>query len=92
MIRVVLTPRIRKTAARLSPDLKAQAEKVIADVEASFGDVHRHAGTGLRNLGRNSYEARIGLQWRIVFILNGKELLAYDIMNHDEVSRWLCGR
>jgi len=27
-----------------------------------------------------------------VFIHDGKTLIAYDVMNHDEVSQWLKGR
>jgi len=31
-------------------------------------------------------------QWRVVFILDGETLIAYDIMDHDEVALWLRGQ
>jgi hypothetical protein len=34
----------------------------------------------------------VHLQWRVVFIYDGKTLIAYDVMNHDEVSLWLRGQ
>ena len=92
MIRVVLTARIRKTAGRLGPELTAEANRIIAAVSESFGQPHAHSGLGLRKLGRRSYEARIGLQWRVVFLHTGDTLTAFDIMTHDEVRAWLKGQ
>lgn len=92
MIRVVLTARIRKTAARLGPELTGEANGIIAAVAESFGQPHPHRRRGLRKLGRRSYEARIGLQWRVIFLHTGDTLTAYDIMAHDEVRAWLQGR
>ena len=91
MIRVLLSERIRKTAGKLTPDVREKASRVIAEVAAAFGDPHRHRGLGLRKLARRSYEIRVHLQWRVVFIHDGKALIAYDVMNHDEVSLWLRG-
>ena len=91
MIRVLLTERIRKTADNLPPDLREEVSKAIAEVGAAFGDPHRHRGLGLRKLARRSYEIRVRRQWRVVFIHDGETLIAYDIMNHDEVSLWLRG-
>jgi hypothetical protein len=89
VIRIDIGPRTRKTAERLGPDITAKANDVLRRVAEGFGDPHRHAGTGLRKLGRRSYEARIDLQWRLVFIHEGARLKAYNIMSHDEVSAWL---
>lgn len=92
MIRVLLSERIRKTAAKLPPDVREKAAKAVAEMAAAFGDPHRHRRLGLRKLGRRSYEVRVHLQWRVVFIHEGKALVAYDVMNHDEVSLWLKGQ
>jgi crotonobetainyl-CoA:carnitine CoA-transferase CaiB-like acyl-CoA transferase len=46
VIRVALTGRIRKTAAKLPPDLRAEAEDVIAAVSKEFGNPHKHGGIG----------------------------------------------
>jgi hypothetical protein len=92
MIRVLLSERIKKTAAKLPPEVRGKASKAIADVGAAFGDPHKHRGLGLRKIARRSCEIRVQLQWRVVFIDDGKNLIAYDVMNHDEVSLWLRGQ
>ena len=92
MIRVLLSERIKKTAVDLPPDVREKVSKAITEVGAAFGDPHQHRGLGLRKLARRSYEIRVYLQWRVVFIHDGKALIAYDVMNHDEVSLWLKGQ
>jgi hypothetical protein len=92
MIRVLLSERIQKTATKLPAEVREKAAKAIADVAAAFGDPHRHRGLGLRKLVRRSYEIRVHLQWRVVFVHEGKALIAYDVMNHNEVSLWLKGQ
>ena len=92
MIRVLLSERIKKTAARLPPELREKAAQAIANVGAAFGDPHQHRGLGLRKLARRSYEIRVHLQWRVVFIYDGKVLIAYEVMDHDEVALWLRGQ
>jgi hypothetical protein len=72
--------------------LNHDAIQAIADVGPAFGDPPQHRGLGLRKLARRSYEVRVHLQWRVVFIYDGKALIAYDVMNHDEVSLWLRGQ
>ena len=92
MIRVLLSERIRKTADKLSPDLREKVSQAIAAVSNAFGDPHQHSGLGLRKLARRSYEVRVHLQWRVVFIYDGQDLIAYDVMNHNEVALWLRGQ
>jgi len=92
MIRVFLSERIKKAADKLPPEVREKASRAIADVGAAFGDPHRHRGLGLRKLAKRSYEIRVHLQWRIVFIHDEKALVAYDVMTHDEVSLWLRGQ
>ncbi len=89
MIRVLLTERIRKTSGKLPQETRDGASKAIAEVSAAFGNPHQHRGLGLRKLAKRSYEIRVDRQWRVVFILEGDTLIAYDIMDHDEVSLWL---
>jgi mRNA-degrading endonuclease RelE of RelBE toxin-antitoxin system len=92
MIRVLLSERIRKTAGKLPPGVREKASRTIVDVGAAFGDPHQHRGLGLRKLARRSYEVRVHMQWRVVFVYDGKNLIAYDVMNHDEVLLWLRGQ
>jgi hypothetical protein len=92
VIRIVLTERIRKTAGKLPPDVRDGVDKAVAQVGAAFGDPPQHRGLGLRKLARRSYEIRVHRQWRVVFIHDGEALIAYDIMDHDEVTLWLRGK
>ena len=89
MIPIVLSERIQKTASKLPSELRVKCSKAIAEVGKAFGDTHRHRGLGLRKLAARSYEVRVALQWRIVFLHVDDELIAYDIMNHDQVVQWL---
>lgn len=92
MIKVLLSERIIKTVGKLPPDLRDKAAKVLSRVPAAFGTPHRHRGLGMRKLASRSYEVHIHLQWRIIQIHDGATLVAYDIMDHDGVARWLRGR
>ena len=92
MIRVDIGARLARTVIKLDPQTVAELEAKLARVAAQFGEAHRHGGLGLRKLGRRSYEARVGLDLRIVFIHEGDRLTAYDLMTHDQVRKWLKGR
>jgi hypothetical protein len=54
-----------------------------------FGDPHLHAGLGLRKIGPEYFECRIDLGWRMILWQRQDDLLAYEIMSHDEVRAWL---
>ncbi len=92
MIKISVHPRFEKRLKDFPPEFRERCAVALTAVSKSFGDVHRHGGVGFRKLGKRSYEARIDLQWRIVFLRDGKNLTAFDIMNHDEVRAWLQGR
>ena len=92
MITVLLSERIRKTADKLPPEMRDEVSQAISEAAAAFGDPHKHRGLGLRKLARRSYEIRVQRQWRVVFIHDGETLIAYDVMNHDEVALWLRGQ
>ena len=92
MISVFITARFAKRLKKFPPEVHGKFEKAQADVASAFGDVHRHRGLGLRKLETRAYEIRVHLQWRIILIHDGKNLHAFDIMNHDEVRAWLQGR
>ena len=89
MIRVQISARLQKRVAKLPPKLREAASATIAAVAESFENPHQHGGLGLRKLGKRSFEVRVHLQWRVVFILDGDMLTAFDLMNHDEVRLWV---
>ena len=66
--------------------------KRIAEIQEIIGQPHLHKGAGLRKLRDQYFEARIGLQTRIVFE-NSDHALIFEFMgNHDQVRRFLKGR
>jgi hypothetical protein len=92
MIRIDVHPRLVRAALKLGGKTVAEVEAKLALVAGQFGDPHRHGGLGLRKLGRRSYEARVDRDWRIVLIKEEDRLTAYDLMNHDQVRKWLTAR
>ena len=89
MIRIEFGPRFLAALRKIKPDINPEAERRLAQVSEGFGNPHTHGGFGLRKIGTRSYEARIGLHYRIVFLHRGDVLQAYDVMTHEEVRRWL---
>ena len=57
-----------------------------------FGRPHRHAGVGLRRLGRNQFECRVGMNRRLVFSREGDRLIFDFAGNHDQVQAYLRNR
>jgi len=92
MIRVDIHPRFVRAAGQLGAKTVAAVQQKLALGAQHFGDPHRHGELGLRQLGRQSYEARVDRNWRIVFIQEPDRLTAYDLMNHDLVQKWLKAR
>jgi len=57
-----------------------------------FGKPHLHTGLGIRKLGKNLYECRTNLAWRLIFEAQ-KGTLTFDFAgNHDEVQNYLRGK
>jgi hypothetical protein len=92
MIRIIVAARLRKTLDEQPEAVRLKSEAALVAVSKAFGDPHRHRGLGIRKLARRSYEIRVHLQWRIVLIHDGDSLVAFDLMNHDEITAWLRGR
>ena len=62
----------------------------LAELVATFGKPHAHAGLGLRRLRENAFEFRISRGLRVVFLFfkpNRLQLMMAG--NHDEVRAWL---
>jgi mRNA-degrading endonuclease RelE of RelBE toxin-antitoxin system len=89
VIRVFLSRKCVRSLASLTPQQREKAEAVLRDVSDTFGQPHRHAGTGLRNLFGDYYECRIELALRIVLLHRHDSLLAYDVMTHDQLRAFL---
>ena len=60
----------------------------LEQLRASWGHPHLHAGLGLRKIGFDLYEIRMGLKIRVVFLRKPPDLVAVCIGNHDDVEKW----
>ncbi len=91
MTRIFLSKRCLKSLSKLNAEQKAKAEAVLRDLTESFGKPHLHAGMSVRKLTPDYYECRIDLRWRILLYQRGDNLLAYEVMSHDEMRAFLRG-
>ena len=90
MISVELTRRFKK----LVRDARREEEVSITlrQVVAGFGQPHVHTGLSIRKLGKNLYECRTSLDWRLVFE-SEKGRLTFDFAgDHRAVLNYLRGR
>jgi hypothetical protein len=87
-------------AIEIDPDLlaqlrqlsKAERRKVgaaIESVRSHWGRPRLHTGAGIRRLGADLHECRIGLQTRLLFQNIGSSLYFHFMGNHDEVQKFL---
>ncbi len=91
MKRAFFTERFRRDLRAYPEEIRDAAEKVIAEVQAAFGDPHRHAGLGVRKLSKRHFEIRCGLDVRLLF-RSEPEGLVFDFAGtHDQVQRFLRG-
>lgn len=90
MISVKLSNRFKKIVRSAGRE-----DEVIAALNAvkqGFGNPHVHTGLSIRKLGKNIYECRTGLAWRLVFEARKGELTFDFAGDHDEVQAYLRGR
>jgi mRNA-degrading endonuclease YafQ of YafQ-DinJ toxin-antitoxin module len=90
MISVELTKRFKKIVREAKREAEVSATlKLVVD---GFGKPHLHSGLSIRKLGRQLYECRTSLAWRLVFEAN-KSVLLFDFAgDHDEVQNYLRGK
>jgi hypothetical protein len=90
MISIELTQRFKKIV-RESGRME-EVSATLKQVQAGFGNPHTHAGLSIRKLGRDLFECRTSLAWRLVFQAQ-KGMLIFDFAgNHDQVRQYLRGK
>ena len=73
----------------LSKEDRKQIGEIISRTQETFGNPHRHAGLGLRDLGKDYYEVRWHLGLRLVFQRRSTSLYFRILGNHHEVKHFL---
>ena len=90
MISVELSRRFKKLVREAQREEEVSAALKL--VVEGFGNPHAHTGLAIRKLGKQLYECRTGLAWRLVFEAH-KGVLTFDFAgDHDEVQNYLRGR
>jgi len=90
MISIELSKRFKKIVRDAGRQEEVSAAlKLVID---GFGNPHAHTGLAIRKLGKNLYECRTGLAWRLIFEAQ-KGVLTFDFAgDHDAVQNYLRGQ
>jgi mRNA-degrading endonuclease YafQ of YafQ-DinJ toxin-antitoxin module len=87
MISIELSKRFKKIVRDAGRE--AEVSLLLKLMLEGFGKPHTHSGLSIRKLGKNLYECRTGLAWRLVFSAQ-KGLLTFDFAgDHDAVQKYL---
>jgi mRNA-degrading endonuclease RelE of RelBE toxin-antitoxin system len=80
--------RFPRTWKSLSQAQKERILDIIIELPDLMKNPHQHSGFGLRRLqGSAYYEARIDLRWRLIMKMDTREIVLFDVLNHDQVRR-----
>jgi mRNA-degrading endonuclease YafQ of YafQ-DinJ toxin-antitoxin module len=79
---------LRSLRRRSDAELQ-QVTLVMQQAAGSFGQPHSHAGVGIRRLGRNLFECRVGLDLRLLFKAGPGTLTFVFSGNHDDIQAFL---
>jgi mRNA-degrading endonuclease YafQ of YafQ-DinJ toxin-antitoxin module len=90
MISIELSKRFKKIVKNAGREREVLgAIKLVCE---GFGHPHIHSGLSIRKLGKQLYECRTGLNWRLVFEAD-KNVLLFDFAgDHDAVQNYLRGK
>ena len=77
-----------RAVKRLSPDTQELVISTAKKLPLVFGRPHEHSGLSVRRIG-DFYEFRVGLLWRVVFIVSRGDAILVTVGNHDDVVRFI---
>lgn len=92
--RIKLTQRCLGQIGKLPPEDRDAVNEALASVLGAWGFPHAHRGAGIRKLGSDLFECRAGLRLRLLFKAEKpeRELVFFEVGNHDDIRRVLKGR
>jgi hypothetical protein len=90
----MISIKLSKRFSKIVREAGREAEVIAAlnRIKEGFGHPHAHSGLSIRKLGKDLYECRTGLAWRLVFIAGKGELIFDFAGDHDEIQSYLRGR
>lgn len=91
-LEIEFTRRFRRSVRELSEEQRKQFAEAADLLCDTFGRSHLHSGLGIRRLGPDVYEFRVGRELRVVFELFGSRAEFVVIGNHDDVRKFMKNR
>ena len=89
-MKICLLERFQRDLRDLRDEEKAKCVDLLLSLPRSVGTPHLHSGMGIRKLHRSGiYEARLGLDLRVIFALRPDEVVLVTAGTHDHVQRYL---
>lgn len=89
---VLLTDRFRAQVKALGKPQRVAIGAAINELQDAFGTPHLHRGLGVRKLAGDYFEARVGLDQRLVFKNAQDALVLLFVGDHDAVRDFLRNR
>ena len=88
-VEILRTARFDRLLSKLSDDQHDQVIEALERLIDAFGGPHTHSGLSVRKLRRDLFEARAGLELRLLFLVSGRRLVLVFLGDHDEVRAFL---
>ena len=88
-MRVSYAAAFLRLTAKLDPSVKESVKEAVGKVIDFYEGGKKEPGLGVKRLRRNIWEARAGLQIRVLYSLSGDELRFILAGSHDDVTRFL---
>ena len=86
---VVAKARFLRAYHRLSDADQGLIDSALKHFQGYLHTGHAPGGLGIKHVGGRTYELRVSLALRIVYVIEGSEVVLSLLGNHDEVRRFL---
>ena len=86
---VVAKARFLRAYHRLSDADRGLVDSALRHFQDYLHTGHAPVGLGIKHVGGRTYELRVSLALRIVYVIEGSEVALSLLGNHDEVRRFL---
>ena len=87
--RIVVKPRFGRAYQRLSEADQRLVDAALGRLQHYLDTGEAPVGLGIKRLGRRTYEFRAGLALRVVYVVEGVQVVLALLGSHDEVRRFL---
>jgi mRNA-degrading endonuclease RelE of RelBE toxin-antitoxin system len=87
-VTILSRPSFDRAFRDLSPQIQAEVRSAITLLPEAFGKPHIHAGLGVRKVGKY-IELRVGLKWRVLFMIRKGDVVLVTVGNHDDIVRFV---